>query len=171
MTPAHIAKCDTEHGHQKAFFAYCDIACQYGFDTADEWCRIGEYAINRVRDKSLGAEFPINPFLQWIHAIPNGGARGDNKRSNQIRGAQLKAEGVKKGVADIFLPHPFGDYAGLYIEMKKPSLKPKRKTSKGGVSYEQREFLNYADSVGYECAVCYGWQEAVQAIKNYLLIT
>ena len=40
------------------------------------------------------------PDIDLLHAIPNGGHR------NKATAGQLKAEGVKRGVPDIFLPVP-----------------------------------------------------------------
>ena len=161
MTPDQLAKKDAEHSHQVALFAYCAMAANQGFAIADAWAN-GEKVFT---DFDAGRN--VYP-LKWIHAIPNGGARGDNKKSSMIRGAMLKAEGVRSGIADVFMPFPWGRYHGLYIEMKKPAEKPKKATSKGGCSNEQIEFRGYCDNVGYEYVVCYSWIEAVRAIKIYL---
>jgi len=102
--------------------------------------------------------------LEWIHAIHNQG-HGD-----QVRGGRAVAEGVRKGVADVFLPYPVmvpAMRAGLYIEMKKPTEKPK-KSGKGGMKPKQIAFREYSLRVGYEHSVCYGWKEAVDALKTYL---
>lgn len=93
------------------------------------------------------------PCLKWMHHIPNGGSR------NKIEAVRLKAQGVKKGVPDIFLPYPTGEYHGLYIEMK---------YGKGRVTAEQHEFLDYAAEAGYKTAVCYNMQQAAEAILLYL---
>jgi hypothetical protein len=102
------------------------------------------------------------PGLELMFAIPNGGLRDKRVAS------QLKAEGVKAGVLDIFLPVPkiYVDkitgnqfaYCGLFIEMKYGTNKP---------SPEQEEFANAVVRQGYYVALCYSWQEAVEAIKNY----
>lgn len=107
------------------------------------------------------------PQLALMHAIPNGGPRGNDVRSNMIRGASLKAEGVRAGVPDIFLPVARHGCHGMYIEMKKPSAKPKR-SGKGGVSDEQRGFIEALTHEGYLAVVCYGWAEAVTQIHLYL---
>lgn len=114
--------------------------------------------------------------LQLLHAIPNGGER------NKIVAARIKAEGARSGIPDIFLPVPTWfkgdysgrtlDYAGLYIEMKRPSAKlkrqPKDKWDTGGVSDEQKIMLTRLEQQGYKCVVCYSWYEAANEIKFYL---
>ena len=93
------------------------------------------------------------PELKWLFAIPNGGPR------TAIAGAKLKAEGVKPGVPDLFLPVPRGSKFGLWIELKKP---------KGIVSNEQHKWLEFLSIRGYATRVCFGWQEARDALKEYL---
>lgn len=79
-----------------------------------------------------------------IIAIPNGGWR-DIKTA-----ARLKAEGVCKGVPDLFVPE-----WGFWIEMKR---------QKGGkVSDEQKDWIEYLTANGYKAVVCKGKDEALQA--------
>lgn len=94
------------------------------------------------------------PGLHLMHAIPNGGKR-------DIRtAAMLKAEGVKPGVPDIFLPVPRGGKHGLYIELKR---------RKGGtVSKEQEAWIRALIHQGYACAVCHGWEAARDVIIDYM---
>lgn len=119
--------------------------------------------------------------LRLLHAIPNGGTRGDTKQDRRIRGGMLKAEGVRAGVPDLFLPVPserwYPDlsqmpYHGLYIEMKKPAARlkraPKHKWDTGGVSDDQVIWLNALEAQGYKVVVCYSWYEAANEIKFYL---
>lgn len=171
MRPIQIAK-DSESSHQQAFFAYCAFASIRGFADADKWAFGGDIEPPVGNQKQL-------PCLDWIHHIPNGGSRGSTAKERAIRGGKLKAEGVRAGVFDVFLPYPrlkehplkidFNiQYCGLYIEFKKPSEKPVRESYKGGLSDEQISFKNYADAVGYKCEVCYSWIEAVEALKRYL---
>jgi len=93
------------------------------------------------------------PCLRWMFAIPNGGKRAT------VTAVRLKAEGAKAGVPDIFLPYPTGGYCGLWIEMKIGSNKP--------TGY-QREWLVALSSSGYQVAVCYGADEAIAALQDYL---
>lgn len=170
MTPAQLARTKTEHAEQVAFFAYCKKAADYGFEFADEWSKHGDFMIT---SRNIPDIYCI-PALEWIHAIHNQG-HGD-----KIRGAKAKQEGVKKGVADIFIPYPMpakppeGDpalpafYHGMYIEMKQLKHQPKRKGTKGGMSDEQIEFRDYVVPLGYYFKTCYGWLDAVAAMKAYV---
>lgn len=106
------------------------------------------------------------PQLAYMFAIPNGGLR-------DIRTATaLKAEGVKSGVCDVFLPyswsaeqHGVGSYSGCFIEMK---IEKYRNHKDGGCSEEQLDFINYAVAAGYYCKVCYNWMEARDTLIAYM---
>lgn len=94
------------------------------------------------------------PELRWMHAIPNGGYR------DKITAGKLKAEGVKPGVADIFLPVARGDWHGLYIELKKEIG--------GKTSAEQIEFGDFVKAQGYGFVVSREWQYTVNTLMEYL---
>lgn len=158
MTPAKLAKSGTEHGHQAALFAWCAVARLHGFDVADDWAAgMGIEAAKSSRTNRT----PVDA-LEWFHAIHNQG-HGD-----KVRGAIAKAEGVRRGVPDTFLPWPVAHWHGLYIEMKKPAEKPKSSTAKGCVSDEQAKFGEYARAVGFGFMVCYSWREAADALRSYI---
>ena len=93
------------------------------------------------------------PGLELMHAIPNGGAR------HIAVAAKLKAEGVKAGIPDIFLPVPRGNAHGLYIELKAEA---------GRVTDAQREMMAGLSRQGYACLVCYGWEKAWREIEAYM---
>lgn len=93
------------------------------------------------------------------YAIPNGGTR------NRVEAANMKMEGVKAGVCDVFCgvpmlhhaKHPGGRdalYAGLYVEMKRP-------VGSYGLSDKQAEFMTAQKGRGYAVGVAYGWFQAV----------
>jgi hypothetical protein len=164
MTPATLAKSNTEHAHQVALFAWAAIAEHQGFDVANMWAFGG---LTLEAAKATGMVLPV-PELHWFFAIPNGGSRGDDEKTRAIRGGALKAEGVRSGVSDTFLAVKRGEYSGLFIEMKKPSEKPVKATSKGGVSDEQRSFGEFVKTQGFGFVVCYSWIEAVENLTAYL---
>jgi len=151
MTPEQLAKSNSEHGHQVAAMAWCNMAAMYGFKAADD---------NRSYNLKLWAlsQYGFSdakPALNWIHAIPNGGLRSN------IQGAKLKAEGVKPGIPDLFLPVPRTGFHGCYIEIKKPG---QRKS----LSEEQKKFKTHAEIYGYSWVVCDHWEQVVETIKFYL---
>ena len=156
MTPHQLAKNNTEHGHQQAVFAWANIAEKYGFNVARDWINdMGLEAAKTSYTNNRGVS-----ALKWMHAIPNGGIRGDDKRSRMIRGAQLKAEGVRSGVADIFLPVPRGQWHGLYIELKR--------IGKNARSENQIAFQNHCHDNNYGHVFCEGWEAAINIIEEYL---
>jgi len=73
---------------------------------------------------------------------------------------RFKAEGVKKGVPDLFLPVSISGYHGLFIEMKRPDHKNKP-------TAEQKDWITYLNMSGYKAVVCYGYEEAVKEIQRY----
>ena len=92
--------------------------------------------------------------LGWIFHIPNGG-----KRDVEV-GAILKAQGVRPGVPDLFLPYPNRQgFHGLFIEMK---VRPNT------TSLAQAEYLRWLNSVGYLALLANGWDEARGIIERYL---
>ena len=94
------------------------------------------------------------PELRLMFHVPNGGAR------NKTEAARFKAEGVKAGVPDIFLPVPRYEYHGLFIELKR--------LDGGRVSPEQKAWLEDLNSKGYKAVIAYGWEDASQRILDYL---
>ena len=94
------------------------------------------------------------PELRLMHHCPNGGSR------NAIEAHNLRLQGVKPGIPDIFLPVARGGFHGLYIEMKR---------RKGGrVSVEQKKMLLALRDQGYRTEVCEGWEVAKKTILEYL---
>lgn len=93
------------------------------------------------------------PELRWLHAIPNGGQR------NVIVAKKLKAEGVKSGISDLFLPVARNGFHGLYIEMKRLKGKP---------TETQSEFITFALEQGYHAGVYNGWEAAAEGVINYM---
>lgn len=151
-------KTGNEHAHQTALFMLCARARFTGFDLAldrSKWLKGASYTYTEAMSV---------PALRWLHAIHNQG-HGDVKR-----GARARAEGVRAGVPDLFLPvpkHRSADvfHCGLYIELKRPDSVGKKA---GSASDIQNEWLDYLKSAGYQVEVCYGWLEAVACIRKYL---
>ena len=94
-----------------------------------------------------------HPQLRLIFSIPNGGNR------HIVTAKKLRAEGVKPGVPDIFLPIPRNEKHGLFIEMK---------FEKNKTSENQQRWLMDLDAENYQASVCYGFDEARETIIKYL---
>jgi len=93
------------------------------------------------------------PALEMLFAVPNGGKR-------HVKTAiTLKAEGVKAGVPDVWLPVPSRIYHGMVIEMK---------FGKNTVTEEQKAWLLNLENHGWFTAVCYSWEAAAIEICLYL---
>lgn len=97
-------------------------------------------------------------FVSWwrknhpehlIFAIPNGGNR------SRSEGAKLKAEGVLKGVVDLFIPS-----LALWVEMKKDETQKPTK--------EQKEFMAYVSAFGYESFVAHSFEDAKEKALAFL---
>lgn len=93
------------------------------------------------------------PELNLLFHVPNGGERSASEAG------RFKAEGVKSGVPDLVLPVARSGYHGLYIELK---------ASDGVVSDKQEEWIDMLKQQSYYAAVCYGADEAITTIENYL---
>jgi len=95
-----------------------------------------------------------DPRWGLLLAIPNGGLR------SKATAGKLKAEGVRAGVPDLFLPVPMRNDSGLWIEMKR---------SVGGrLSTEQVWWMHQLMVQGYRVMRCNGAEAAVQVILDYL---
>lgn len=108
------------------------------------------------------------PQLKWLYAVPNGFFASSGQKG------KMKAEGLRDGVPDLFLPVPinldvqdnaYPKCAGLYIEMKREIY---RNRKDGGCSEDQLKWLAYLNEAGYKAVVCYSWEEARDQIIGYL---
>ena len=92
-------------------------------------------------------------YANLLFAIPNVGKR------SKIEAAIMKGEGVRAGVADLFLMLPRGVYHGLFIEMK---------AGKGVQTDMQKEFEADAIKHGYAYEVCRDIDQFMYVIKCYI---
>ena len=131
ITPDMLARSGSEDGEQAALMQQCAL-------------HVGIY-----------------PELKWLYHIPNGGGRGSDKAEASKNGAAMKRLGTKKGVLDLHLPVPKGNFACLYIEMKK-------RDGRGELSPEQIEFINFVSGQHAAVAICDTWRDAWHTIEQYL---
>lgn len=115
----------------------------------------------KIQPKPHGTELEEQTLVvQWcgFYGIPVYHVPNEGKRSPQM-GIALKKAGVRSGVPDLCIPVAVGDFHGLYIEMKVGKNKP---------TDNQLYWLLLLRRQGYMTAVCYGGDEAIAVIKNYL---
>lgn len=163
MLPDQLAKSNTEHAHQRAFFQWLNFARVHGFVKAKQICEGAPFPYSKG-----GA--PVQPELALFHAIPNGGFR------HKSEAAKLKAEGVRSGIPDTFLPvsRQFGYrineetrtgmYHGLYIEFKDDKYKNRKN---GGLSDAQVTTCDELRLQGYCVRVAYTWRNAANSVMGY----
>lgn len=93
--------------------------------------------------------------IEMVH-IPN------ERKCTAQQGARLKRQGVRSGFPDNFFPYPRGKYHGLFIELKRADK------SKSHVQKSQKEWQKLLRSQGYACEICYGADEAIQCLNEYI---
>lgn len=148
----------SEHEHQRELFSWAAATLNYGFQRASLWASSHPQTIKR--DHSLLGRLLPNEALRWLHSIPNGGSRGGDRAQRQREGSRMRSEGIKRGIADIFLPTPSRGHSGLYIELKK---------FRGGVlSKDQLAFSEHCHKHCYLWERCLGYWQAIEAIEAYL---
>jgi len=83
---------------------------------------------------------------------------------------KMKAEGKQKGYPDLIIDVANKYYHGLRIEMKQRprTLKTKMSIAHTKTSDEQLKWLDELNSNGYYAVVCYGADEAIKVIEDYL---
>ena len=145
---SYADKTGKEHAHQASLFMWANMAMYRGLAAANDPLSYTKAGVADSYDW-LGDKVPQ---FKWLHAIHNQG-HGD-----AVRGSNAKAEGVKTGVYDMFLPVPTR-YAGYYLELK---------VGKNGTSDKQDEFGRDMTAVGYLCEVAWGWLEARNKLLAYL---
>lgn len=120
----------------------------------------------RAKSRDLEHKEQVAVIQWWAHAhkkyglpefalfaIPNGGHR------HMLTAVRLKAEGVRPGIPDLMLAVAKGSYSGVFIEMK---------STEGVESVVQKEIRTWLNGQKFHSLVCYGAQEAIDAIKFYL---
>jgi len=102
----------------------------------------------------------IYPELRWLYSSLNGIVipAPPMVRAKIIN--YMKAEGMRNGIPDLFLPVARHGFHGLFVEMKR--------TDGGVISPEQKEFMEFAAAQGYLDKICYGCDEATEALEWYL---
>lgn len=107
----------------------------------------------------FAAKFPI--IAEHLFSIPNGGKLGGkrNKRGRSVQGGILVGEGMKSGVADLFLALARSGLHGLFIETKTPV---------GTWRKRQIEFAERQIREGYGYLLYRSQNEFERGVEQYL---
>ncbi len=84
---------------------------------------------------------------------------GNERKASYYAGYIMKRMGVLKGASDLFMAYPCGGFHGLFIEVKSMIGRP---------SAEQKAFIQRMRDVGYRAEICYGAEEVINTMKDYL---
>lgn len=88
-----------------------------------------------------------------LFAVPNGGKR------DARTGAQMKYEGVVRGVSDLILLIPKKGFASLCIEMKTPEGKQRE---------DQMKWQKEAEKYRNKYVICHSLTEFMNEVNSYL---
>jgi len=114
---------------------------------------VSEHDIQSTFIAEMRLRAKIDPRLAWVHSIPNAARRG------YVTRCRMLDEGLRAGVADVFLPYPSNGLHGLWIEFK---------CGRNTCTAEQTAFGEYAQAAGYGWVVARSVDEAVTAVERYL---
>lgn len=84
---------------------------------------------------------------------------GNERKASYYAGYIMKRMGVLKGASDLFMAWPCGGFHGLFIEVKSKIGKP---------TPEQTAFIKRMNEVGYFAKVCYGADEVISTMQDYI---
>ena len=84
---------------------------------------------------------------------------GNERKASYFAGYIMKKMGVLKGASDLFMAWPSGGFHGLFIEVKSKIGRP---------SPEQKAFIQRMRDVGYKAEICYGADEVINTMKEYI---
>lgn len=104
----------------------------------------------------------LHPLLSEFFCKLN----NEGKRT-EAQGWNLKLMGMRPGVSDLFVPYPSNKFHGLWLEVKRNMNYPPsaRKTE---TWINQEIWIERMKSVGYHGDFCYGWENGVKIIEEYL---
>jgi hypothetical protein len=94
------------------------------------------------------------PELENAFAIPNAGKRG------YALANYMRAEGMRRGVPDVFIPVARGGFYGLFIEFKRRGRRPDE---------AQQEWAQRLNKAGYLVELAYSCDEGIKITQAYMI--
>lgn len=127
---------------------------------------------SRVKSKILTEAAEQRAIVKWLGMHPtlkNLFCKIDNEGARTPQqGFHAKLLGLRAGVSDLFIYYPCGGKHGLFVEMKRNRVytRSERMTE---TWQAQERFQEIVKSVGFCAETCYGFEDAIKTINNYLL--
>jgi hypothetical protein len=121
-------------------------------DEYDEQVKVFQWA------EAAQAEFPA---LKYLIGSING------VKISIGSAVKMKKAGLKRGYPDLSLDLPRSSNLGHLLKFHGLRIELKRRSG-GKVSPEQADWLGWLQCNDYRAVVCYGSDQAIQEIKNYL---
>jgi len=103
------------------------------------------------------------------HILKNYFCKLNNEGRRTVKqGHNLKLMGLRAGASDLFIYYPTMTYNGLWLEVKRNKIYTKSEMQTDTWILQQ-EFLSRVKSVGYAGETCYGFEDGLRIIENYML--
>jgi hypothetical protein len=114
--------------------------------------------VKRPYSGEAGVQKAVVDYLKYqypgvLYCASAGGVRTSMKQA-----IKMKATGYVKGVPDLQIFEPVGNYHGLLIEIK---------DLKGVVSKEQKQWIKDLNDRGYYATYCKGVESTIKVIDDY----
>lgn len=100
---------------------------------------------------------------ELFFSVPNGMWAGGRNKFALVN--KFKSEGMNPGVFDIHYLQPRGTHPFLCIEFKR---RDRRGEKDGGLTSDQKLYMQACELVGAYFRVCYTAEEAVEAFSYYM---
>jgi hypothetical protein len=105
-----------------------------------------------------GVQKAVIDYLKYTYPGALYCASAGGVRTSMKQAIKMKATGYVKGVPDLQIFEPMGNYHGLLIEIK---------DIKGVVSKEQKEWIKELNKRGYYATSSKGYEATIQVINDY----
>lgn len=109
--------------------------------------------------RALITWFKLQFPKELLFAIPNQLVRSD------CQAFMMAKEGLVSGLPDLMLACPKKGYCGMFLELKKMAIPGE---ARGRITKRQETILEHLNSRRYLGMICYGFDEAREAVLNYM---
>jgi hypothetical protein len=115
-------------------------------------------SIKKPFSGEAGVQKSVIDYLKYTYPNVLYCASAGGVRTSMKQAIKMKATGYVKGVPDLQIFQPMGNYHGLLIEIK---------DIKGVVSKEQKEWIKELNKRGYYATYSKGFEATIKVIDDY----